>query len=418
MRRLTMLSLALAILGSGMATAPSAQAKPFWQTKVGRILKTIGEGLSGQGGTSTHGATEFTFTCTFGSDGGGIAVPRGHDEGEYKEISWTFTGCQSQGSSCRSAGAEAGEINTAELSSELGYINEKEQAVGLELKPAKAKSAFARFECGSDVWELKGAVIARISPIDQPTELFTMAYNESEGQQEITQLEGGKKAVLEATVTSSTTKKKQKLEHFGLGTIDYGMPSEGTLEISTAPAPGGLQLSTRKGVLAAGAEIAASSTNLVFATAAGNLECSSNLLAGTLSTNERSSDAGAFTTESSAGHEAENACKTTMPFGPALITSSAFPWAATFTTKGTDAITGTKKVTFSAHFPDAGNITCVFESSKLDSTFGVGGPLELSMANQLFKRSKKGSNAACPVEGELSGTFALTSEGEAIESIL
>lgn len=179
-----------------------------------------------------------------------------------------------------------------------------------------------------------------------------------------------------------------------------------------------LKLVTAKGDLAVGAELKASSSDLVFVTSAGNLECSSNVLTGAITVNNNASkDKANITAESSTGEFEGGACKTTTPLGPALITASGLSWPAEFTNKGTSTLKGTKKVVFTSVFPLAGGAKCVYESAKVASTFTVGGATELTTSNQLFKYNKKLSNAACPTEGKLSGHFAVTSGGETVETL-
>jgi hypothetical protein len=180
---------------------------------------------------------------------------------------------------------------------------------------------------------------------------------------------------------------------------------------------------TAKGPLVKGDELKASSANLKFVTSAGNLECTSNVLTGTVEVNESKKDKGKITEESSTGNEAEKDCKTTTVLGRTKIEAKGFPWPAEFTTKGVNTVKGTKKVAFRSIFPEAGNVECIFESSKVTSSFTVGAhgkpvPAEITTTNQVFKLSKKGSNAACPKEGKLSGTFAITSNGEVVETEL
>ena len=61
----------------------------------------------------------------------------------------------------------------------------------------------------------------------------------------------------------------------------------------------------------------AESTNLVFETSAGNLECTSNTIEGTVGNNGAKKDAGNITAEKSSGGEPGGLCKTTTPFGAA-----------------------------------------------------------------------------------------------------
>jgi len=196
---------------------------------------------------------------------------------------------------------------------------------------------------------------------------------------------------------------------------------------SAASAATTLTLKTSSGPLKAGDEIKSSSSDLVFVTGAGNLECSSNVLTGTVSTNGAKKDIGSITAESSTGtgEKTAGACHTTTPLGEAVIVSSGFPWKAEFLSTGKVSIKGNKKVAFTSTFPAAGNAKCTFESGKVAATFTAKkpakgksetGPLNLSTSNQLFKLNKKISNAACPTSGKLTGTFTTTSAGKTVEA--
>jgi hypothetical protein len=187
---------------------------------------------------------------------------------------------------------------------------------------------------------------------------------------------------------------------------------------SAAKKPTNLTLKTAKGELASGANIKAESTNLVFTTSAGNLECSKNSIEGKVGSNSTKKDKGEIETESSTGSETvegkSGACKTTTPLGSTIITTSHLPWEAIFTDKGVNEVKG-KKVSFTSHF--SGGIECTFEASKVKSTFNIGGATTITTSKQKFKLAK-GSNAACPKEGTLTGTWAVTSGGETVESEL
>jgi hypothetical protein len=180
-----------------------------------------------------------------------------------------------------------------------------------------------------------------------------------------------------------------------------------------------VKLSTSKGLLAEGAELKGISSNLIFVTNAGTLECSSNVLTGTLANNNATKDKGSFTSESSTGglsyEGKEHLCKTSGLLGAVEIESKNFPWPTEFTTKGTNALKGTKKVSFQSTFVESGNLKCTFEAGKVSSTITTSGNLEIKTSNQLFKINKKTSNAACPKEGHLTGTFAVTSGGETVK---
>lgn len=180
-----------------------------------------------------------------------------------------------------------------------------------------------------------------------------------------------------------------------------------------------LTAKTAKGALKAGQELKAESTNLTFVTSAGNLECTSNIIKGTVEVNGAKTDEGPVSSEVSTGGEElegkKGACKTTTPLGPTIISVSNLPWQALFTYKGINEVKG-KKVSFTSHF--GGGIECVFEASKVKSSFNIGGPTTIKTESQKFKVNKKASNAVCPKEGTLSGTWAVTSEGEVVETEL
>jgi hypothetical protein len=191
----------------------------------------------------------------------------------------------------------------------------------------------------------------------------------------------------------------------------------GAMLAATASAKTVLTLKTAKGPLTAGAEVKAFSSNLIFVTSAGDLECSENTLTGELLTNSGAKDKGKVTSETSKGKEAGGLCKTSA-FGPTEIVSSGFPWPIEFKTKGITKLKGTKKITFTSTFPKAGGAKCTFEASKVEAKFNTSGPVTITTTKQIFKRNKKLSAEICPEKGELSGEFNLTSHGETVEAEL
>ncbi len=186
--------------------------------------------------------------------------------------------------------------------------------------------------------------------------------------------------------------------------------------VAGAKGPSTLKLKTAKGELTTGSEVVAESSDLIFETSAGNLECTSNILKGKLSKNNSKKDEGAIESETSTGGEPGGLCKTTTPLGPTSISVSNLPWSTDLTTKGVDEVKG-KKVSFISTFPNEG-IKCTFEAAKVKSSFTIGGPVVIHTVKQKFKANKKTSGAGCPKEGTLSGTFQGTSGGETVESEL
>jgi hypothetical protein len=133
---------------------------------------------------------------------------------------------------CTTPAAEPGEIRSYPLTDTLGYISRTEEPyeVGLELKPREG-SQFARFMCGGTEIELRGAIIAPITPISTPVGPeghFTVVFQENEGKQEVTKFEGGPTAMLEGQVN------KGGFQPAALQGTDEMTP-EAPVEIRTGP---------------------------------------------------------------------------------------------------------------------------------------------------------------------------------------
>jgi hypothetical protein len=191
--------------------------------------------------------------------------------------------------------------------------------------------------------------------------------------------------------------------------------------VSSAAAEGTgpkVTLRTAKGPLVKNQNIVAFSSDLVFTTSAGNLECTENTLTGFDKTNTKEKPSGEITAEKSTG-TGGGLCNTTTPFGKASITPLNLGWKIKLTNKGVVQINsnkGDKTVTFESIFPEAGGAHCAFASKKVLSSFPVSAtpvPWEITTSNQVFKL-KAGSTAGCPTEGKLNGHFTTTSNGEAV----
>ncbi len=211
----------------------------------------------------------------------------------------------------------------------------------------------------------------------------------------------------------------KRMTIFALCLAALGLMIAGTA--GAASKPTNLTLKTAKGAITSGEKIKASSSNLIFETGSGNLECSNNVIEGPAGTNDTKKDTGEITREESTGNETVGSethlCKTTTILGSTSITTSNLPWTDIFTSKGVNEAKG-KKVSFTSTFPSAGGAKCTFEASKVKSSFTIGGPVVIKTVKQKFKANKKLSNAQCPKEGTLSGEWTVTSEGETVESEL
>jgi hypothetical protein len=195
---------------------------------------------------------------------------------------------------------------------------------------------------------------------------------------------------------------------------------------ASAKGPKNLTISTPKGALAKGALVETFSSNLIFETTAGNLECEENFLDGNIEVNDAKKVIGPVTSEESKGHFSgiTGACKTSAT-GPVTILSSDLPWKLTLTSKGTGEVKGGPKIVFTSTFLalEPPNNKCTFEATKTKVTFSLSttkAPTTLTTTKQTFKHAKKAANQStlCPASGVLSGTFTGKSGGEVIEDQL
>jgi hypothetical protein len=213
----------------------------------------------------------------------------------------------------------------------------------------------------------------------------------------------------------------QRIKIMGLALVAVLAMSAMVASTASAKAPKESKLLVLKdpsGVIPNGTLVTATSTNLVTVTSAGNLECEHAELPTKITTNSAVKDLGTSSEDLNYGDYLgiEGACKTSAA-GPAIITTSAFPWPSSFSDKGAQEEKGTKKVTFTSTFLalEGPKNKCTFEAAKLKSTFPVGKAghpvnLEFVTANQVFKLNKKAPDTAaiCPTEGKLSGNWNVT----------
>jgi hypothetical protein len=96
--------------------------------------------------------------CSTAKYEGHVSEDGSRDEG----IVITFAKCGFLGKNCTSAGAaHHGEIITAALAGELGYINKPGAAVGVALS-AESGGDFADFECEGLFFEVRGSLIGQL----------------------------------------------------------------------------------------------------------------------------------------------------------------------------------------------------------------------------------------------------------------
>lgn len=97
---------------------------------------------------------------------------------------YTFTGCAAKGSlnaTCKSEGANVGEIVSEEIEAEPVYIDQARGEVGMLLDPKGG--VYMKFECGGEQVEANGPFLAPASPVNKITTSFTATLSESLGVQ-------------------------------------------------------------------------------------------------------------------------------------------------------------------------------------------------------------------------------------------
>lgn len=160
--------------------------------------------------TGTGELTTFETTgkakvkCTGASNAGELTGQK------TASASLTFTGCEGTSQlhgACQSAGAAAGEIRTAPLSGELGFIKDSQPllpVVGLDLTPAAQGAHFAQFECGGTPVALDGSVIGTLTPSSKMSSALTLKFAQGRGAQKPESFEEGPKDTLTATLGATS----------------------------------------------------------------------------------------------------------------------------------------------------------------------------------------------------------------------
>jgi alpha-tubulin suppressor-like RCC1 family protein len=139
-----------------------------------------------------------------------------------------FTGCEEEGiGKCSSAGAAEGEVTTSALEGVLGFESKELTSPGLELKPTEGATQFTEFKCGTTTFNVRGAVVAQLTPANAMRVFFNFKLKQTKGKQKPESLEGGPTATLETSIAGGA------YEQAGLSLIGTVGKSEGELEINT-----------------------------------------------------------------------------------------------------------------------------------------------------------------------------------------
>ncbi len=179
----------------------------------------------------------------------------------------------------------------------------------------------------------------------------------------------------------------------------------------------GTELKTEAGPLAPGTPVEASSSNLVFSSSAGNVECNESTLAGTLTTNNSTTDVISFESAALEGNPTLFPDECPSASGPLVVEPVGLPWIAGISSKGAGLLKGRDGVTVE----NEEGLACTYEAAKLALAFAntTSGPEVLNFQSQvvaLGKGATQGELEHCVPQGTLSGTFKLESGGEVVEA--
>lgn len=121
-----------------------------------------------KGFTSTSGVTTLQtaggtkVVCKADTNAGQMTAPK---EGT---VTFTFTGCESSGLPCNTAGRASGEIVTNDLTATLLYRNRERRTVGLRLSSPPTGAPFMQFECAGVAVVVRGAATGALTPVNKP----------------------------------------------------------------------------------------------------------------------------------------------------------------------------------------------------------------------------------------------------------
>ena len=163
------------------------------------VLKTHFTVATGKGAELVSANGTLIVCDGAGSGSGAYSGPKSVDD-----VTVTFTGCgvskSKHATKCNSPGAGAGEIRTSTLEGGVGFQNLEKDDVALELLPAEEGQPFLTFACGTTTTEVRGAVLAAISPVNASTTNFSVGFAQAKGKQRPEKFYEGPVEVLEVSV--------------------------------------------------------------------------------------------------------------------------------------------------------------------------------------------------------------------------
>jgi hypothetical protein len=228
MRRRTKMGLwIVAVCAMGAVAAASASAAA---PEIGRCKKVVkGSGKYSSAACTTlkaggeyewaAGAEKGKFTTKGGiaileqKGGAAVACKTEASGGEYTGpktvggVVVTFTGCESGGIKCKTAGSAEGELVTKPLEGVIGiekrvFVEGKEVAkknkIAFDLFPVGKTGLFIEFSCSTLALTVQGSILVPLTPTNKMLSALTLKYSAKGGVQKPTHFEGEPIDVLES----------------------------------------------------------------------------------------------------------------------------------------------------------------------------------------------------------------------------
>jgi alpha-tubulin suppressor-like RCC1 family protein len=129
---------------------------------------------------------------------------------EIANVVLVLTGCSSGGATCNSFASQPGEIVSDPLKGELGWEARSTEKIGLRLYPASGTQFFSEAYCGVAPYNIKGAVIGKVTA-NKMLSSATLQFAATGGKQQPESFEGGPTSVLEQSFLETSTQLGLKL---------------------------------------------------------------------------------------------------------------------------------------------------------------------------------------------------------------
>ena len=165
--------------------SPTHTGKYEWQ---GGVEKA---GFTTTGGTfKLETPSKARVTCTAENGTGQIT-----SSATVRAVVMIFSGCESEGAKCTTAGQAEGVLQSKTLEGALGWQQKAAQEVALDIYPAGHTGPFMEYSCGDNAAVLTGSVLVPLKA-NKMAQALKLEYKASKGKQDPEAFEGAPADVL------------------------------------------------------------------------------------------------------------------------------------------------------------------------------------------------------------------------------